>query len=795
MMHAEKLNTFIAPIMLAVRTKRKPILFGIVFFWFVIVNLWVFDNREHGSFKTVTGSIYDTVNNLTPVTSTQKQQQEVKAMNDEVLKAFMKANKITDKRKIDAHSTNYDLIMDRHSVGSMMRDLSFGERCDLYFNSLYTSDMNWHLNPNKDFPLDMRWSFPFHDFRLNKMNEAKETYAKEKGIDKNLVDDSVVEDTIKVWYDSFWQKTMESEQGMADYVSHLRIFNKCYVTSDNQYEASKAKKFTSNQGKLIRGLTGTKGFKKKIQKFEPTKKELLLNTDSFDSCSDIESRLYRWLSFSYPVYERFSGEIAVSPPDLTKYVRHPEVFQATNPGIHNSRGKAGKLKSKLTNGKGCFLQNFKNKLNGKGIVLSIGDQHVTDTVKLIHLLRALNNKFPIQIVYNDGISNDSKNRIVKAARERFIDLPDSFRKILKYLPDDYFDEDDGGLPKQEVWFVNVHNVIHDHYKDKFKKFANKFLAALFNSFEEYILVDADTVMVQSPEYFFNLAGYKKRGAYFYKDRTAPEFRPTSDTRFFSKLSPSILDHAMFDIPIITEHTLNLEFFDGMGHFMESGLVVIDRNLHFNSILMMVQLNFFNPVTTRVYGDKEIFWLAFAINGDEGYEFNRNFAGAIGVETPMGDRTDKGQKLRSKEICSAHPGHINGEDGKTLNWFNSGFQFCGQSSDVKYEEEFNNHRRLKFLKSEQAMKAFFESPLTLTHAIVPPFKNKLETLCENVDGEPKEAWSMDKGYCNSYLWCSYSSIGGKTADGGDNTQMGKFVSFDQRSIELFAYYGDIWVGNE
>ena len=44
-------------------------------------------------------------------------------------------------------------------------------------------------------------------------------------------------------------------------------------------------------------------------------------------------------------------------------------------------------------------------------------------------------------------------------------------------------------------------------------FANKFLATLFNSFDEFILLDADTVLTQSPSYFFNLPQYLETGTF------------------------------------------------------------------------------------------------------------------------------------------------------------------------------------------------------------------------------------------------------------------------------------------
>ncbi|CAK7909575.1 putative alpha-1,3-mannosyltransferase Mnn1p [[Candida] anglica] len=723
-------------------------------------------------------------------------------LDDVSIQLYQSQNNIKDVRNIDAHSSVYDTIFANHEVNSVLGELSFSERCDLYFTNLYAINPTWYLDPNVDVPLENRDGFKYKDFYNRKKNELKEAIAKEKNIaNKDEVkEDDEFEKRMKEDYDRFWAKTQKTEQTIVDYLSHLRIYNKCYVTRDNKIEKKRLDTFITNQKKFISALTESSKINRKA-KFSYSREEKLLNVDSFKTCSNLESKIYPWLSMSYPIFERFSGERFLSPPQMKDFLPRSTpsfVFAPSHEDAHYGKGKGGKISSRITNNnKGCFLQHFKNSLNGKGIVLSIADKHVDDTVRLISLLRALNNRYPIQIVYNGGLSDESKYLINMAAREPFKSFPSSFKDVEQYFPKDYLDPKDHGLPKQEVWFVNVQNVIQDQYKNKFGGFSNKFLAAMFNSFEEYLLVDADTVIVQNPDFFFNLKNYKSKGAYFYKDRAAPHFRTMSDCTFFKKITPSIVDQVVFDLPIITKKSLDLDFFDGMFYYMESGLVAINRNLHFNAIMMMIQMNFYPPVSARVYGDKEIFWLGFLAAGEENFHFNDYWAASIGEETDMSARvTDKNPKtFKSKEICAAHPGHVSSEDGKTLVWFNSGFRFCGQSKVVKYDREIKEGRRFPFLKTEADMRAFYTNRAKIRHAVIPPFKNKFETLCENEDGEPKEAWKMDGGYCNSYLWCAYSQIGGTTKDGGDNTQKGTFIEFDKKSVDLFTYYGDIWVGNE
>lgn len=775
---------------------QKTLIYSLLLAWVVFINIWIY-NYKYGS-KVSNVSIYDEEFLSNPIADqkfdnpdaqkaaavSDEPVKQVDVLNHKTVKELMAALNIKDSRRIDSHSAIYDNILANHDLKDIVLNLNFQQRCDLYFKNLYLDDNNWFLDPNADLPLDHRFEFDYEPFRKLVKQEIKEKIAKDRKIDvKQVKEDETFEQIVKDQYAKFWDKTMGIEQKITNYLSHMRIFNKCYLTNDNSYQISRNNDMIKKEAALRS--------QKDSRKFKYTFNEDLVNTKSFASCNNIESRVYKWLSFAFPIYERWTGEKFFTPPDMKKFMAYPEVFTPSNPKFNLKTGKT--IKSDFTGNQACFLNRFKNALNGKGIVLSIHNGHVDDTVRLIHLLRALNNHYPIQIVYYDALNDISKTKLVNAARNRLTDLPESFQKVSQFFPEDYLDGA-SGLPKQEIWFVNAYNAINIHYRKKFNGFANKFLATIFNSFEEYMLLDADSVLVQNPDYFFNLRNYVNQGAYFFRDRTAAEFRPLSDGKFFQKVTPSALDHLIFDIPIITKKTMNLEFFQGMRHFMESGLVMINRNLHFNSVLMMIQMNMFTPVTSRVYGDKEVFWLGFIANGDEEFKFNKYFAAAIGTETPEEDRKNpEGKAPRGREVCSAHPGHINGEDGRSLLWFNSGYQFC--SKEVNFEEEVAKQERLKFIKDANTLKTYYENPIQLKHAVIPPFKNKWETMCSNVEGEPNQGWRMDRGYCNSYLWCAYSSIGGKTKDGGDNTQNGKFFEFDEKSVALFNYYGDVWVGNE
>ncbi|KAK6880301.1 putative alpha-1,3-mannosyltransferase MNN1, partial [Candida tropicalis] len=117
-------------------------------------------------------------------------------------------------------------------------------------------------------------------------------------------------------------------------------------------------------------------------------------------------------------------------------------------------------------------------------------------------------------------------------------------------------------------------------------------------------------------------------------------------------------------------------------------------------------------------------------------------------------------------------------------------------EVDFKEEAETQTRLKFLKTSEAFKTFYYAPLRITHAIVPPLSPDLE-IRRNKEDEPTSGWLWEKDYCKRYMWCAYSSIGGKQKDKTkkDNTLEGLLVSFDDEEINLFNYLGDIWVGVE
>ncbi|EGV60946.1 hypothetical protein CANTEDRAFT_137417 [Yamadazyma tenuis ATCC 10573] len=464
---------------------RKPVFYGFIAIWLISAGIWVYVYTPIDFSESETSIYHSELRAPNADLSNPLNVKKIDVFEDCTIQKLVRTLGIEDTRSIDSHSSVYDQMLEKRALSDILTNLDFTERCNLYFKNLFVRDHNWFVDPNEDFPLEHRDAFDLQSFKKETSERVREKFAQMLNLeyDKiNFDDENVRKEVDRLTeeeFNEFWERTMKTEQKIVDYLSHLRIFNKCYVTSDNRYIMSKANELIEKEANSIDHT-----------EFKADDDESLINDSGSKSCSELESRIYKWVSHSYPIYERWTGEIFLSPPDLRKFVRHPEVFKTTNSKFKGFTERPSKSASTL-NGP-CFFNKFKNSLNGKGIVLSIGDKHVDDIVRLIRLLRALNNHYPIQIVFYDSLSDETKARIVAAARNKMVDLPESFHKVSKHFPPDYLNVQDGGLPKQEVWFVNTYNAIHDHFKDKFKRFANKFLATLFNSFEEFMLVDADT---------------------------------------------------------------------------------------------------------------------------------------------------------------------------------------------------------------------------------------------------------------------------------------------------------------
>lgn len=710
--------------------------------------------------------------------------------NTDILTSFAVFNRLDTRASFDQHARVYNDIFSRNRPALIIGNLDFSQRCDLYFSNLFASDKTWSINLKHRFYTDFRKEQKFADFFKNKdvmkkfLKEVKNQPKPEADEFKSLKDDKQYLEFAKSEFELMKAKTNITKAEIGDILSAVRVFNKCYVTLDNELDVAATSNMVSRQRKLLGKI----------------EKPSLSSSDSMfakiESCKLIENRVYPWMLREFPIFERWDGKIQFEPPNYAKIDLVPKYTPTNSTAQKLRKAKLSKNWHSLIQRLLCFLNEFKQKMNGQGIVLSIGDLHIEETISLVRLLRALENRLPIQIVYFDNLSETSKQRLVKAARDVMLDLPPTFESVRDRFSKEYLGNIDEkgrpvGLPAQEIWFVSVNKAIDENYRERFKKFGNKFLATTFNSFEEFLLLDADTVLVKPPLWFFDQPKYKKTGAFFYKDRTASFYRPVEDGEFMKAMSPGKVEALMFGLMPISNYTTQRAYFDGMEHYMELGVVTIDRNLHYSLVLFMMQLFLHEPTAQRSAGDKELIWLGFALNGDEQYEFDNYAAAGIGELSLETDNKNRfGEPRASREVCLNHPAHMLDEDD-SLVWFNLGFQFCSKP-DVNFEKEANKKTRFSNLDTVEKFKSYFTGRMRIRAAIIPPFVSRQQMSFPNDEDEAKEGWFKEWGYCSGYMYCAYSQVGG-THKGAPNKHIGRVFQFEKQQTAMFDYLGDIWMG--
>lgn len=111
--------------------------------------------------------------------------------------------------------------------------------------------------------------------------------------------------------------------------------------------------------------------------------------------------------------------------------------------------------------------------------------------KLLNVFQNLNNSLLIQIVVNEKeLSEECINKPPSIARET----------------------------EKEMYLIIYNNMLDETIGSRLTGYMNKFLAPMFNAFEECIFVDEVAVIFLNPEEVFYFAEYKSARFYITRDR-------------------------------------------------------------------------------------------------------------------------------------------------------------------------------------------------------------------------------------------------------------------------------------
>ena len=380
----------------------------------------------------------------------------------------------------------------------------------------------------------------------------------------------------------------------------------------------------------------------------------------------------------------------------------------------------------------------------KGIVISASDVQLNETIRLLKVLRFIKNDYPIQIVHNADLSQDSMKSIIKYARSL----------------------DTAEYPAQELWFLNVHSLLNPKYSKKFTAYSNKWLALTFSSFEIPILMDSDTVPFVSIEKFYELEEFQKTGVLFFKDRViSDDLFESSELKILREIVYGCIGldledeskiHEQVEDPVVAQVLENM-FIKKYKHHLESGLVILHKGKHLFSMLTSIALQF-SPIAEYFHGDKDFFWLGELLSNNR-FTFHPVDASNIGQ---LGNVVSKESTGEFYQICSVQLSHTD-RDGSLL-WLNGGLNICKKTS---WEYDYEHRQRLNdMFQNADELREYYASPVELEGIIIPD---------TSISG-----W-INSGECFLFNYCTLFKEG----------EFGKLIKFKEDEKHRLSQIVDIW----
>ncbi|KXN73106.1 glycosyltransferase family 71 protein [Conidiobolus coronatus NRRL 28638] len=282
------------------------------------------------------------------------------------------------------------------------------------------------------------------------------------------------------------------------------------------------------------------------------------------------------------------------------------------------------------------------------------------------------NEYGIAISINDHYSIMGSNVILSIRNVHKSNIPIH----VYYVGDTDLNPLNQNMLKSLASNVELHDLstITDHNFIGAESFATKVYAQLLTPARHVMLLDADAVLLQSPEHIFSNPGYVSKGTLFFHDRQI--FTPKPET---VKWLVSLLPEKLTDSEL-PERLANIGWFTGKSeHIQESGMVLIDKAMHLTPLLATALLNkkVERELTyKRVWGDKETFWIGFEIIG-RSYFFSPYEPHPIG-----GGSQQRGEGLyvvsngkaayessKPHNFCSCHMLHF--DHNTNPSWINGG----------------------------------------------------------------------------------------------------------------------------
>lgn len=390
---------------------------------------------------------------------------------------------------------------------------------------------------------------------------------------------------------------------------------------------------------------------------------------------------------------------------------------------------------------------------GRGIVITLAESTKTLFFNQLKVLDYMKNKLPIQVVTK--------------GTEFSAEFVEELSNVVR-------------TSEQRVYLVDCATVLDSDFSQRFVvNVINKWLAVIFNTFEEMVLLDVDAVPFISLDVFLDDPQYKLNGMLLYKDRNMPsehtlgycidmlaEVEPSyqEENLINSKLKFAI-NEVSFDDDSEEATVFRGFFHNKFLHHVDSGLVVINKSSNLNGLLFSFMLNLDAKMRRCVYGDKEIFWLGQLFAG-QSYAIYPVDGGIIGplVEVPA-----EKSSTSIYQICGAQMAHSSRND--QLLWTNGGLKTCKitNSADADFQKDFDYFENR--YENAENLRSIYDSSLRIEGLIIP-----------NTSENP---W-MQLQECSGYIYCATAL---KDRDSFEET--GHLITFEEETQKKLSEIAHIW----
>ena len=404
-----------------------------------------------------------------------------------------------------------------------------------------------------------------------------------------------------------------------------------------------------------------------------------------------------------------------------------------------------------------FMRNWARYSKGKGIVTTMSLLQISLFKRHLRVLDKLGNTLPIQVVTTDVEYNDVFLTVLLGA------IGQSQQQ-----------------QQQQVSLVNLRGITNDDFlKQQNDPFLFKWFAALFNTFEEELLIDADTVLFEPATSYFNISEYKRTGIYMYRDRSLPVNHTAKCSDYMFRLEPSQEEVELFGTRLQYDRNYVLKnettdvggivytrfMMDYQHNNLESGVVVLHKRKKLGGLLVGSLINFVPVLNQCGYGDKEFFWLGQLYAG-ESYAINPYAGGALGT---LDYASDEKRGIHQYKACSVQIAHLNSQ-GK-LSWVNGGLQRCKVFPCGKRDLEKRPDYFMPELSTAEQVMRYYQGALPIKGLAI-----------------PYRSWWINGIECCMYQTCAIVNEGGR---GSQNLGEGVVVKFTPEEIRTYNEIAQLW----